>query len=98
MKVFGVSGWDGQWVYCQHRTGKVPWSGAPIVKRLKIFVLEVFTSASRTRFSSAGSGNFYGLVTEVKARGDSGRLRHVGTAAIGGRRVPGAIFTTTGSA
>jgi hypothetical protein len=83
MKVFGVSGWDGQWVYCQHRSGKVPWSGAPIVKRLKIFVLEVFTSASRTRFSSAGSGNVYGLVTEVKAEvaregcGTSERLQSV---------------------
>ena len=37
------------------------------MKRLKIFVLEVFTSASRTRFSSPASVNFYGLVTEVKA-------------------------------
>ena len=37
------------------------------MKRLKIFVLEVFTSGSRTRFSGAASGNFYGLVTEVKA-------------------------------
>ena len=67
MKIFGVSGWDGQWVYCQDRRGKAAWSGALIVKRSKIFVLEVFTSGSQTRFLSPASGNFYGLVTEVKA-------------------------------
>jgi hypothetical protein len=67
VKIFGVSGWDGQWVYCQDRCGKAAGRGALIVKRSKIFVLEVFTSASRTLFSSTASVNFYGLVTEVKA-------------------------------
>jgi hypothetical protein len=67
VKILGVSGWDGQWVYCQDRAGKAAWSGTLIVKRWKMFVLEVFTSASRTRFLSTASGNFYGLVIEVKA-------------------------------
>ena len=37
------------------------------MKRRKIFVVEVFTSASQTRFLGAASVDFYGLVTEVKA-------------------------------
>ena len=66
MKIFGVSGWDGQWVYWQHRIRKAAGRGALIVKRRKIFVPEVFTSGSRTRFSSAASVHFYRLVMEVK--------------------------------
>ena len=67
MKIFGVPGWDGQWVYCQDRRGKAAGRGVLVVKGLKIFVWEVFTSASRTPVLGAAGVDFYGLVTEVKA-------------------------------
>jgi hypothetical protein len=68
VKIFGVPKEDGQWLYCQDRSGKAAAGGQVAINVEKIFAAEAFTLASPMADSRPGEGEIRGLATKLNGR------------------------------